>query len=103
MGGPPGWTVSAAVATTCTVLIGYSCQMWFESGCKPSIQSLRALSQAISEAVLALIKSIGRRRQDRQRLDKAVEEAVERVTRRLEASEAPDLPIESVNSIPAQG
>lgn len=103
LGGPPGWTVSAAVATTCTVLIGYSCQMWFESGCKPSIQSLRALSQAISEAVLALIKSIGRRRQDRQRLDKAVEEAVERVTRRLEASEAPDLPIESVNSIPAQG
>ncbi|MGM9991884.1 MAG: GTPase [Candidatus Bruticola sp.] len=87
LGGPPGWAVSASIATACTVVIGYSCMLWFESGLKPSAEVSKQLCQAIGGAVLTVIKSIGRKKEDRPKLDEAVQEAVEKVTRRLSAEE----------------
>ncbi|MGM9999108.1 MAG: GTPase [Candidatus Bruticola sp.] len=87
LGGPPGWAVSASIAAACTVVIGYSCMLWFESGIKPSAETSKQLCQAIGGAVLTVIKSIGRKKADRPKLDEAVQEAVEKVTRRLSAEE----------------
>ncbi len=82
-GGPPGWAISASIATACTVAIGYSCMLWFSSGIKPSAESSKKLIQALGDVLLKLIKSIGRKKEDRPKLDEALSEAVERTTRQL--------------------
>ncbi len=85
--GPPGWLVSASIAATCTIAIGYACMLWFESDIKPSGESFKRLFKAVGDAVWASLKNIKSPKADKPKLDEAVQQAIDKVTSQLKAEE----------------
>lgn len=79
LGGLPGWLLSAAIASSTTVVMGYAAVRWFEKGEKLSSETLKKLTQGITSSLLDTIKSLGRRKPDQKELR-------ERITRSLESS-----------------
>lgn len=79
LGGLPGWLLSAAIASSTTVVMGYAAVRWFEKGEKLSTEALKKLTQEMTTYLLETLKSHGKRRPGQQGLR-------ERITQSLESS-----------------
>ena len=81
LGGPPGWVLAAAIASSTTVAMGRAAAVWFERGEKAKASDLRAESRSLAKRMLQSLKKLGRRRPPREAVEREVEAAL---------SEAPD-------------
>jgi small GTP-binding protein len=79
LGGLPGWLLSAAIASSTTVVMGYAAVRWFEKGQKLSTDALKKLTQAMTTYLLDTLKSLGKSKPDQKGLQ-------QRITRSLENS-----------------
>jgi small GTP-binding protein len=79
LGGLPGWLLSAAIASSTTVVMGYAAVRWFEKGEKLSSEALKKLTQGMTTTLLDSLKSLGKRKPDQKGLQ-------ERITQSLESS-----------------
>ncbi|HRE27621.1 MAG TPA: 50S ribosome-binding GTPase [Anaerolineales bacterium] len=78
LGGPPGWALSAAIAAGTTVVMGYAAANWFERGEKLTGDSLKRLTQAVTDTVLDSLRNFGQKRPDRATLQERIRETLER-------------------------
>ena len=62
LGGLPGWLLSAAIASSTTVVMGYAAVRWFETGQKLSTEALKKLTQGMTTYFLDTLKSLGKRK-----------------------------------------
>jgi small GTP-binding protein len=62
LGGLPGWLLSAAIASSTTVVMGYAAVRWFEKGEKLSSDALKKLTQTMTATLLDTLKSLGQRK-----------------------------------------
>jgi uncharacterized protein (DUF697 family) len=76
LGGPPGWLVAAAVAAGTTVAIGYGAAVWFENGQRLSSETMKQITQQISQTVIQRLKDLGQRKPQRATLRERVQEAL---------------------------
>lgn len=76
LGGIPGWILSAAIAASTTVGMGYAAATWFDKGEKVSKDTLNHLTRSVTQQLLASLKSLGQRRPSKESLKKAVEESL---------------------------
>jgi small GTP-binding protein len=67
--GIPGWLLSAAIASSTTVVMGYAAIQWFEKGEKLSSATLKKLTRALTASMLDTLKSLGKRKPSRQELE----------------------------------
>jgi GTPase len=79
MGGLPGWLLSAAIASSTTVVMGYAAVRWFEKGEKLSNEALKKLARGMTTTLLETLKSPGKRKPGQKGLR-------DRITRSLESS-----------------
>ncbi len=79
LGGLPGWLLSAAIASSTTVVMGYAAVRWFEKGEKISTEALRKLTLGMTTTLLDSLKSLGKRKPGQKGLR-------ERITQSLESS-----------------
>ena len=79
LGGLPGWLLSAAIASSTTVVMGYAAVRWFEQGEKLSTEALKKLTQGMTTTLLDTLKSLGKRKPGQKGLR-------ERITQSLESS-----------------
>jgi len=79
LGGLPGWLLSAAIASSTTVVMGYAAVRWFEKGERLSSQAIKRLTQGMTSSLLDTLKSLGKSKPDQKGLR-------ERITRSLESS-----------------
>jgi len=79
LGGLPGWLLSAAIASSTTVVMGYAAVRWFETGEKLSTEALQKLTRRMTAYLLDTIKSLGKRKPGQKGLR-------ERITQSLESS-----------------
>jgi small GTP-binding protein len=79
LGGLPGWLLSAAIASSTTVVMGYAAVRWFEKGEKLSTEALKKLTQGMTTYLLETLKSLGKRKPGQKGLR-------ERITQSLESS-----------------
>lgn len=79
LGGLPGWLLSAAIASSTTVVMGYAAVRWFEKGEKLSSDALKKLTQGMTITLLETLKSFGKRKPGQKGLR-------ERITQSLESS-----------------
>jgi uncharacterized protein (DUF697 family) len=77
LGGPPGWLLAAAVASSTTVVMGYAAAVWFERGEKLSSQTLKAITRKVTGDLLGSMKSLGKRRPRRKELQESIRSALE--------------------------
>lgn len=68
LGGIPGWALSAAIASSMTMVMGYSAVMWFERGQKISGKTMSQMTKAITGFLLENIKSLGKQRPSKKTL-----------------------------------
>ena len=77
MGGLPGWLLSAAIAASTTVVMGYAAVRWFEKGEMLSSEALKKLTQTLTATLLERLKNLGKRKPGQQELQKNISEALE--------------------------
>jgi uncharacterized protein (DUF697 family) len=61
LGGPPGWVLAAAIASSTTVVMGRAAAAWFERGEKATAADLRAESRSLARQMLRSLTKLGRR------------------------------------------
>jgi GTPase len=76
LGGPPGWVLASAIASSTTVVMGRAAAVWFERGEKAKASDLRAESRSLAKRMLQSLKKLGRRRPPREAVAREVEAAL---------------------------
>jgi GTP-binding protein Era len=76
-GGLPGWLLSAAIASSTTVVMGYAAVRWFEKGEKLSTEALKKLTQGITSDLLDTLKSLGKRKPGKKGLQERIIQSLE--------------------------
>lgn len=76
LGGPPGWLLAAAVATSTTVVMGRAAALWFERGERVRASELRAESRSLTTRLLSALKGLGRRRPAREAVRREIDAAL---------------------------
>ncbi len=74
LGGLPGWIVSAAVAVSMTMAMGYAAATWFEKGERLTQESLRQISKNMTKNIIASLKKSGGRKPGKKKLQALVSE-----------------------------
>ncbi|MGQ0600603.1 MAG: GTP-binding protein [Anaerolineales bacterium] len=78
LGGPPGWLLSAAIAASTTVVMGYAAIVWFERGEKLTTESLKQLTQNITGILIEMLKGFGRKKPSNENLQEQLRQALEK-------------------------
>lgn len=76
LGGPPGWLLAAAIASSTTVVMGRAAAVWFEHGERVKASDLRAESRSLAKRMLRSLRGLGRRRPSREAVRREVEAAL---------------------------
>lgn len=77
LGGLPGWLLSAAIASSTTVVMGYAAVRWFETGQKLSMETLKRLTLGMSTTLMESLKSLRKRKPGQKRLREQITQALE--------------------------
>ena len=77
LGGFPGWLLSAAIASSTTVVMGYAAVRWFDKGQKLSAEALKKLTRVVTTYLLESLKNIGKRKPGQKGLQKRVAQSLE--------------------------
>jgi len=77
LGGLPGWLLSAAIASSTTVVMGYAAVRWFEKGEKLSNEALKKLTRGMTTYLLETLKSLGKRKPGQKGLRERITQALE--------------------------
>jgi len=77
LGGLPGWLLSAAIASSITIVMGYAAVRWFEKGQKISTDALKKLTQVMTTYLLDTLKSLGKRKPGQKGLQQRITESLE--------------------------
>ncbi|MCL4560261.1 MAG: GTP-binding protein [Chloroflexi bacterium] len=92
-GGIPGWVLSAAIASSTTVVMGYAAAAWFEKGEKLSGETLRSMTRNLTTALLASLRDLGKNVPNKETLQQRISESLSKTS--LSKSPAlPDVPPE---------
>ena len=76
LGGVPGWLLSAAIASSTTVAMGYAASVWFERGERVTPEALKRLTAQITAVLLAALRGASKRKLSRRMLQESVEAAL---------------------------
>lgn len=85
LGGIPGWLLSAAIASSTTIVMGYAAIRWFEKGERLSSEALKKLTKETTAYMMDTLKSLGKRKPSKKELE-------DRITHSLEESPLADSP-----------
>jgi len=77
LGGLPGWLLSAAIASSTTVVMGYAAVRWFEKGERLSAEALKKLTQGMTTTLLESLKGLGKRKPSQKALQQNITESLE--------------------------
>jgi GTPase len=73
LGGPPGWVLAAAIASSTTVVMGRAAAVWFERGERARASDLRSESRSLAKQMIQSLRTLGRRRPSRETVAREVE------------------------------
>jgi GTPase len=80
LGGVPGWILSAAIAASTTVVMGYAAMEWFEKGERLSSESLNQLTRKVTDQLLTSLKTLGKKKPGKEALQQAVQDSLKEIT-----------------------
>jgi small GTP-binding protein len=82
-GGLPGWLLSATIAASTTVTIGYASTVWFAEGERVSPEVLKKLMKDLSGYLREQVKDLGRRKPDEGTLVQRITQALRELPEQL--------------------
>lgn len=75
--GIPGWLLAAAIATSTTIVLGYSAAIWFERGQKLTPRAARELTKTLTQTMIGSLKSMGSKRPKKEVLKEQIIQTLE--------------------------
>jgi len=75
--GVPGWLLSAAIAASITVVMGYAAVVWFSKGERLSSEAMKRLTQTLTQTLLDSLRSLGKGKPGRKTLQDRIAETLE--------------------------
>jgi small GTP-binding protein len=78
LGGLPGWLLSAAIASSTTVVMGYAAIVWFERGEKLTGATLGQLTKTLTDYLLTALRDFGKKKPDAKSLREQMAEVLEK-------------------------
>ncbi len=78
LGSIPGWVLSAAIASSTTVAMGYAAVQWFDKGERLSSEALKRITENVTSRQLATLKGLGKRKPGRQSVTQRIAESLEK-------------------------
>jgi uncharacterized protein (DUF697 family) len=90
LGGIPGWILSAAIAASTTVVMGYAAAEWFEKGQKISKETLNEMTRKVTAQLVEALKSFGKKTPSREKLQEVISESLKEIT--IEEEKKTDAP-----------
>ena len=78
LGGPPGWLLAAAIASSTTVVMGYAAILWFERGERLTGENLRQITQGVTAYLVDSLRNLGKSKPNKQSLQERIAEALEK-------------------------
>jgi small GTP-binding protein len=72
LGGIPGWLLSAAVASSTTVAMGYAARIWFEKGEKLSAETVATITRSVTGYMLESLRGFGKRKPGSQSMEERI-------------------------------
>lgn len=82
--GAPGWVLSAAVAASATVAMGYGAMLWFERGEKPSQEMLQGVMREVGAYLREQLTRGGKGQQNQKGLRQRLQAALEGLPQRFQ-------------------
>jgi small GTP-binding protein len=77
LGGPPGWLLAAVIASSTTAVMGYAAIVWFERGEKLSGESLKQITQTLTDYLIKALRGLGSKKPSKQSLEQHLRETLE--------------------------
>ncbi len=77
LGGPPGWLLAAAIASSTTVVMGYAAIIWFERGERLTGDSLKQITKGVTNYLLDSLRGLGQRKPSKQGLQERIAQVLE--------------------------
>jgi len=89
LGGLPGWLLSAAIAASTTMVMGYAATVWFQRGERISQDSLKSLTKEMTQYFINLLRTFTGNKPSKESILKHIEESLENspLSEELEAFE----------------
>ena len=78
LGGPPGWLLAAAIASSTTVVMGYAAIIWFERGERLTGDTLKDITKSVTSYLLESLRGLGQRKPSKQSLQERIAEVLEK-------------------------
>ncbi len=78
LGGPPGWLLAAAIASSTTVVMGYAAILWFERGERLTGDTLKEVTKSVTSYLLESLRGLGQRKPSKQSLQERIAEVLEK-------------------------
>lgn len=91
LAGVPGWVLSASIATSATIAIGYTSMLWFETGKKPTQADVSRVAKSTQKAVTGVLTGMGKKKPNKKTLTQELEEALPKITEPAESAADPQL------------
>jgi uncharacterized protein (DUF697 family) len=77
LGGPPGWLLAAAIASSTTVVMGYAAMLWFERGERLTTDNMKQITKAVTSYLLETLRGLGKSKPSKQSLQEKIAAALE--------------------------
>lgn len=77
LGGIPGWLLSAAIAASTTVAMGYAASIWFEKGERLSQETFNTLTKNLTKELTSKLKNVFKHKPSKKSLEQALEISLE--------------------------
>jgi small GTP-binding protein len=77
LGGPPGWLLSAAIASSTTVVMGYAAIVWFERGEKLTGESMKKITKQLTDYFIESLRNLGKKKPDKKSLQETIAQSLE--------------------------
>jgi GTP-binding protein Era len=78
LGGIPGWILSAAIASSITVSMGYAAAVWFESGQEVSKETLKKITKDMTGTLIEGLRKLGKQKPTRDNLQEIIIQSLEK-------------------------
>lgn len=88
LAGVPGWVLSASIATSATLTIGYAALTWFETGIMPAKQEMENKAKGLQQRLKEALVRLGRGKPTKKRVTQELEKILPEVFPDEEASAA---------------
>ncbi len=76
LGGIPGWLLSASIASSTTVVMGYAAANWFERGERLSNKTIKVLTKNLTTSLIQALRNLGKRKPNKETLQNRIEQAL---------------------------